>query len=190
MFSSKPKTRHLEGVVTGRKDLFELDKVITLITPNEGRVKLLAKGVRSPKSRRLGHLELGNKVKTLVIKGKSFDLIAEVEVIENCLAVRKNDLFLAGTIFLCELVNQLLPENDPNDPVYQRFLEVLESVKKGKLNQLVVFEFYLLKTLGYGISEEEDRLFEQKNWRQLHLALKKRIEYLIEKPLKSLAIFN
>ncbi|MBU2592550.1 DNA repair protein RecO [Patescibacteria group bacterium] len=184
------KIRKLEGVVIGRKDFFEHDKIITIVTATEGKLRLLAKGVRNLSSHRLGKFELGSRVKILLVKGKNLDLVTEVEVLDSCLTIRKNQTLLGGLIFLCELINELLPENDRNDLVYDQILAVLESLKKGCLNEIVIFESELLNSIGFGVTQEEKKLIDLKDWPGLHLKLKNRIETIIERPLKSLTIFN
>jgi len=184
------KTRKLEGIVIGRRDFSEHDKIITLVTSEEGKLRLIAKGVRKINSRRLGKLELGSRVKVLSAKGRSFDLITEVEVIDSCLELRKNQTLLNSLIFLCELTNELLPENDRNDSVYHQLLAVLEAVKKGRLREIVMFESNLLDSIGFGTTGEEQDLINLKDWQGLHSKLKARIEAIIERPLKSLSVFS
>ena len=47
-----------EGIVLGRIDYGEADRIITLITPSHGKLRLMAKGVRKVKSKLAGGIEL------------------------------------------------------------------------------------------------------------------------------------
>jgi len=181
--------RRIEGVVVGRKDFGEADKIIVVFTGKEGKIRVLAKGVRKINSRRLGALELGSQIKALVHRGKSFDIITEVEVIDN-LSVRGDSVRLGGIIFLCELINALLPEGERNPEIYQEFLKIRNLVRNGKIEEIVLFEAKLLQALGYGLDPKTKELLREDNLKQAHIELKKKTESIIEQPLKSLAIFK
>ncbi len=172
----------------GRKDFGEADKIIVFLTEREGKLKALAKGVRKINSRRLSSLELGNQVKLLVYKGKAFDIITEVAVIDY-FGLKTSSTQLGGIFFLCELVNRLLPEGESNRQIYQQFLEVRKAIKSGKIEKIVFFEAELLKLLGYGLEPRIKEWLEKRKLREAHQALKTRIETIIERPIKSLAIF-
>jgi len=186
----RPKSRRVEAIVVGRKDLFEADKIITLFTPNEGKIKVIAKGVAKPASRRLGKLELGGKIKALVVAGRSFDIITEVEVLDDLASIRQDMNKLGGLLFLCELINNLLPEQEENQKVWDKTIIAIDNIKNGRISQLVNFEAQLLDLLGFGITKEEENLMNKKDWKNLHLKLNSRLQAIAEKPFKSLAIFK
>ncbi len=71
----------LEGIILARRDYGEADRVIVVLTA-EGCVDLLAKGVRKPRSRKAGHLELFNRTRLLVSRvASSWDIISQAEVV-------------------------------------------------------------------------------------------------------------
>lgn len=47
-----------KGVVLARTDYQEADRILTVLTPNNGKLRLIAKGVRKPKSKLAGGIEL------------------------------------------------------------------------------------------------------------------------------------
>jgi DNA repair protein RecO (recombination protein O) len=46
------------GIVLTRTDFQEADRIVTMLTPDQGKVRLIAKGVRRPKSKLAGGIEL------------------------------------------------------------------------------------------------------------------------------------
>ncbi len=46
------------GIVLTRTDFGEADRIITMLTPNYGKLRLMARGVRKPKSKLAGGIEL------------------------------------------------------------------------------------------------------------------------------------
>jgi DNA repair protein RecO (recombination protein O) len=80
--SSRGKLYRLEGVVLNRRDHGEADRVVRLLTV-EGSVDLLAKGIRKPRSRKAGHLELFAKTQVLVSRVTgSWDIVSQAEAVQ------------------------------------------------------------------------------------------------------------
>src|SRR3972149_5950184 len=69
-----------EAVVLSRRNFGEADRIITLFTRDHGKVTVLAKGVRRPRSKKAGHLEIGSWCKVFIARGKNLDLLTEVEL--------------------------------------------------------------------------------------------------------------
>jgi DNA repair protein RecO (recombination protein O) len=59
------------GIVLGRTDYGEADRILTLLTPDHGKLRLMAKGVRRIKSKLAGGIELFSVSDVTFIKGKS-----------------------------------------------------------------------------------------------------------------------
>ena len=57
-----PRTYKTEGVVIRQIPLGEADRILTLYTPDMGKIRAVAKGVRRTKSKLGGHLELLTRV--------------------------------------------------------------------------------------------------------------------------------
>ena len=78
---AKHRLYRVEGIVLGRRDYGEADRVVIVLT-REGRLDLLAKGVRKPRSRKSGHLELFSRTELLISRVKNFwDIISQAEVV-------------------------------------------------------------------------------------------------------------
>ncbi len=58
------------GIVLSRTNFREADRIIKLITPDSGKISLIAKGVRKPKSKMAGGIELFSVSILTYIKGK------------------------------------------------------------------------------------------------------------------------
>lgn len=60
-----------EGIVLARTNFAEADRIITVLTPGQGKLRLIAKGVRRPKSKLAGGIELFSINNLTYIQGKS-----------------------------------------------------------------------------------------------------------------------
>ena len=47
-----------DAIILRRSDFGEADRLLTVFTPERGKLRLLAKGVRKTTSRKAGHVEL------------------------------------------------------------------------------------------------------------------------------------
>ena len=59
-----------EGIILKRVDFKEADRIITFITPDKGKIGAIAKGVRKPKSKLAGGIELLTISDLGLIRGK------------------------------------------------------------------------------------------------------------------------
>lgn len=60
-----------QGIVLSRTNFGEADRIITMLTPDQGKVRLIAKGVRKIKSKLAGGVELFSVSQITFIPGKS-----------------------------------------------------------------------------------------------------------------------
>lgn len=58
------------GIVLSRTDFGEADRIVTILTPDQGKLRLMAKGVRKIKSRLAGGIELFSISEISFIKGR------------------------------------------------------------------------------------------------------------------------
>lgn len=71
------KTR---GIVIGRHNFGEADRIIVFLTPDRGVVRAVSKGVRKIKSRLAGHLELFCESELMFAEGKNLDIITSARL--------------------------------------------------------------------------------------------------------------
>lgn len=58
------------GIVLSRTDYGEADRILTLLTPDHGKLRLMARGVRKAKSRLAGGIELFSTTELTYMKGR------------------------------------------------------------------------------------------------------------------------
>jgi len=63
--------RITSGVILARTDYGEADRIVTMLTPDSGKLRLIAKGVRKVKSRLAGGVELFSESRITYIRGRS-----------------------------------------------------------------------------------------------------------------------
>jgi DNA repair protein RecO (recombination protein O) len=117
-----------DGVVLRTQKLGEADRIITLLTRQNGRVRAVAKGVRRTKSRFGGRLEPFTHVDVLIHPGRSLDLITQAEVIRAYGKPLATDYprYTAGTAML-ETAERLTPVE--SEPAIRQFLLLIGGLR-------------------------------------------------------------
>ncbi len=138
-----------EGLILKRSNFGEADRVLTVLTDRLGKISVIARGVRKITSRRAGNIELLNRVKLHLFKGKNYTL-TEAESLET-FPVLKDNLILSTTAFhILELVDRLTRENQTNPKAYDLTIAILQILEKNPRQIFIrAFEVKLLSLLGF-----------------------------------------
>ena len=148
---ARPRTYKTEAVVLKQTPFGEADRLLTLYTPDLGKLRALAKGVRRPKSRFSGHLELLNHVSVSLAQGRNLDVMTEAHVIKSFRGVREDLQRLSRAIYMAELVDGFSVEQASNYPLYRILLNALDWLEGPGQSDLLLrhFEMHLLGHSGY-----------------------------------------
>jgi DNA repair protein RecO (recombination protein O) len=148
---SEPREYQVEALIIRKTKLGEADRILSLYTPEMGKIEAVAKGVRRPKSKLAGHLELLTHSRINLARGRSLDTVTGSATLEGFLAL-KNDLWLTSCgLYAAELVNQFAPERVSDPELFHLLLETLGRLSGAVSTELVLryFELGLLTRTGY-----------------------------------------
>ena len=132
-------------------DWGEADRLLTLYTREEGKLRAIAKGARKPLSRKAGHLEPLTRVSLLLARGRSFFIVTQAETVDAHLPLTE-DLELVGYgSYVLELLDSFTHDEDENRSLYRLLTATLSRLVNGAEPQLVLryYELRLLDALGY-----------------------------------------
>lgn len=137
-----------ETIILKRRNQGESDRVLTLFTREYGLLSVIAKGSRKPKSKFSGHIELFTLSDALLVSGKTFQILNEMNTKDGI----KKDLNLDEINSLhemAEIIIKVLPEETPNLRAFETFSFVINSL--GQIDHKLLkayFEAQLLNSLG------------------------------------------
>lgn len=122
--------RHDQGIVLRSFPFGEADRVVVLLSPNHGKIRAVAKGVRKTKSRFGGRLEPFTHVDLVLYEGRNLDTITQVEVIDAFPKLRTDlpSVMAAGS--MVEVIDAVTQEGEYSVRAFlllQRTLRVLEG---------------------------------------------------------------
>ena len=141
------------ALILHRRAWRDTSVLVEAFAREHGRIGLLAKGARRPKSRWQGVLE------PLTGLALSWTGRGELHTLTDVDAPRRYRLSghaLMGGFYACELIMRLLARDDPHPPLYDSLIALLDGLDAGApaIVALRFFERDLLDVLGYGISLE------------------------------------
>jgi DNA repair protein RecO (recombination protein O) len=147
----KPRNYQTEAIVIKKTKLGEADRILTLYTPHLGKIQAVAKGVRRPRSKMSGHLELLTHSLISLARGKNIDTVTGTQTINSFLPLKSDLRLISYALYVTELVNQFTADNAEDYPLFQLLLETMQRLCQGGDNELVLryFELHLLDEVGY-----------------------------------------
>lgn len=155
-----PRLYVTDAIVLTRFDYGEADRIMTLFTPELGKIKAIAKGVRRTKSRLGGSLEPLAELRVALARGRTFDVVTQVQVTHAWLRLRDSLESTATAWYLAELADRSMEERHEAQGLYallRRAYELLDAgMNAGRVARW--YEMHLADELG--VRPEVDRCVE------------------------------
>ncbi|MFQ5611790.1 MAG: DNA repair protein RecO [Anaerolineae bacterium] len=150
---AKERLYRTEGLVLRRTDFGEADRLLTVFTPDLGKLRLIAKGARKTKSRKAGHIELFTHTALLVAKGRNLDIISQAESLESFRPLREDLGRISYAYYVVELLDRFIEEGDENFPLFELALRTVARLSDEAAENLFLalryFELHLLGLTGF-----------------------------------------
>ena len=148
---SKPRTYQTEAIIIKKIKLGEADRILTLYTPYLGKIRAVARGVRRPRSKLAGHLELLTHSLVSLASGRNLDTITGSQTISSFLPLKSVLELTSYALYTTELVDQFTADHIENQPLFQSLLETMGHLCQFGANEQILrhFELHLLNEVGY-----------------------------------------
>ena len=148
---TRPRSYQTEAIVIKKTKLGEADRILTLLTPGRGKLQAVAKGVRRPRSKLSGHLELLSHSQVSLARGRNLDTITGSQTLDAFLPLRESLERTAYGLYLAELVNQFTPEEAGAEALFRLLLDTLQELCQADISELLLrrFELRVLEIAGY-----------------------------------------
>lgn len=147
------KSFHAEGIVIGKRNFFEADRVVEIFTMEKGKMRAVVKGARKSKSKLAGSTELFTHGEFTFAKGKNLDIITAVTPLDY-FQKATNDLKKISWLFLMsETLEKLLPREVPNEEIFEETLGAFRFINRNEKPDIAYEYLYkVVVLLGYGLS--------------------------------------
>lgn len=163
---------HTEGLVVKESIVGENDRLVTLLTRDEGVLRAFARRAKQSRSRQLSSTQLLSYSRFSIYHGRDKYIIDDAQPLAVFFDLRKDLERLSLAQYFCELACALAPEQAPAGDFLRLILNALHFLSKGlRPNTLLksVVEMRLLSLAGYmpnlvactgcGCYEADDMLF-------------------------------
>jgi DNA repair protein RecO (recombination protein O) len=155
-----PRLYKTSAIVLTRFDLGEADRVLTILTPHDGKLRVVAKGVRRPTSRIGGTLEPFAELHLVLARGRTFDVVTQASVGEAWLRLRDGLESVATAWYLGELAERSTEEHAPAAGIYAVLRRGLQLLDDGMAPRRVARWFELALADALGVRPEVERCVE------------------------------
>lgn len=119
---NQPRSFRAEAVVLRHSDWGEADRLLTLFTREQGKLRVLVKGARRVLSRKAGHLEPFTRVSVQLARGRDLPIVTQVETLDAYLPLREDLVKVGLAAYVLELIDRFTYDEEGNNPVIFRVL--------------------------------------------------------------------
>jgi DNA repair protein RecO (recombination protein O) len=139
----------VEALVLKHADWGEADRILTLFTRQQGKIRALGKSVRKIRSRRAGHLEPFTHVTLQLAKSRDLPIITQAETINAFMPLRENLDMIGHASYILELLDKFTYEEGENLSLFNLLVSTFERLANPELDPLLVLRYYEVRLLDY-----------------------------------------
>ncbi len=139
----------VEALVLKHADWGEADRVLTLYTRQQGKIRALGKSVRKIRSRRAGHLEPFTHVTLQLAKSHDMPIITQAETINPFSTLRESLAAIGHASYVVELLDKFTYEEGENLSLFNLLLKTFERLTTPDLDPQLVLRYYEIRLLDY-----------------------------------------
>lgn len=135
------------GIILSRKDFQEADRLLTILTPDHGKVKTIGKGVRKPNSKLAGGIELFSVSNITYLPGRGdFSTLVSTRLITHYGNIVKD---ISRTMLGYDLLKRLnrLTEDAAGEEYYNLLVATFEGLDDLELSCEVVELWFTMQLL-------------------------------------------
>jgi len=128
-----PNIQKTRGIVLHTYPFKESSLFCSIFSENFGKLNLLAKGVRRPKSKLCGTLEPFNHSEIIFYKRefKEAYTLSDAFIIDDFKSIRSSPLKVAAGEAICEFIDKIQVIEEPNHQIYTLTLSFLQRLSSG-----------------------------------------------------------
>ncbi|SDN43294.1 DNA repair protein RecO [Alkalicoccus daliensis] len=140
----------VEGIVLRTTDYGETHKIITVYTEELGKVALMARGAKKPKSRFAAACQPYVQAVFVFNQSRGMGSLSSADIVNSFRYIRSDLMKTAYASYAVELLDKLTEDREPNPPLYDLLSDIfLRMNDEGEEEILIrIFETKMLYTTG------------------------------------------
>ncbi len=117
-----------QAVVLRRFDFGEAGKQFVVYTPRQGKLSVLAQGVKRATSKLAGHLEPLSLCFIVAARGRNLDTVTQADTVESFVRARTDSDRVFYALFVVELLDKLTLEHEENPALWDLLVSTLRRI--------------------------------------------------------------
>ena len=146
------KNLKVNGIIIGENNSGDFDKMLTMLTPNLGKISCTARGARRTKSQLLSATQVFTFGEYMLFKGGDTYTINSCEIIEMFYNIRTDLDKLVYASHITKIINDITTENQNSFHILKLYLNTLYVISETDKNLdflTSVFKIRLMKLIGF-----------------------------------------
>jgi DNA repair protein RecO (recombination protein O) len=107
-----------QGIVLRYHKLGEADRILTILTQGEGKIRAVVKGVRKTRSKFGARLDPYTHVDLLLYRGRELDIVSSADIITSFATIRSDYAKFTAAQVISEAVEKLAEERERNNRLF------------------------------------------------------------------------
>jgi len=167
---------HTQAIIFKSVDYQESSKIVTMFTREHGKIAVIIKGVKKPKSKFSGLIEIGNFLDVVYYykASRSVQILSEASYAEKLMNLRTDFEKMATMTSAMELISQLLHENEVNEPLFDFTQKMLIWLNSTDIHPSMMFPYMqirLANLMGLGLQLDSKTQDIQTNYLNIESGL-------------------
>ncbi|MDZ7659122.1 DNA repair protein RecO [Fodinibius sp.] len=167
---------HTEAIIFKSVDFQESSKIVTAFTLEHGKIALMVRGVKKPKSKFSGLIEIGNILDVVYYykSSRSVQILSEASYSVKNKNLRSDFEKMATMTSAIELISQLLHDDEINEPLFiftKKMLSWLNSAEVHPPKLFPYIQIRLAELTGIGLQLDTNNGDQKTNYLNLESGL-------------------
>ncbi|PRA05531.1 MULTISPECIES: DNA repair protein RecO [unclassified Paenibacillus] len=147
----------VEGIVIRSMDYGEGNKIITLCTESGGKVGVLVRGAKKPKSRHAALVQPFTYGQYVYFRNTGLGTLNAGEIVESYHELREDLVKASYASYACELLDRVLQDEETGTFWFKQLKACLQALKEEKDPVVItsLYEMKILQASGYGPQLDE-----------------------------------
>jgi DNA repair protein RecO (recombination protein O) len=145
----QPRSFRAEAIVLRHANWGEADRILTLYTREQGKVRVIAKGARKIRSRKAGHLEPFTHITVQLAHSRDLPIVTQVETLEAYLPLRETLVLTGYASYVMELLDRFTYDQEGGHPSLFRLLADTLSRLCKETDPWLPVRYYEMRLLDY-----------------------------------------
>lgn len=146
-----------EGIILKSIDYGESNEILRVFSRDFGKIGLMARGSKKPKSPLRGVSQVLTEGIFLFRRGKGLGTLYQGELLQSYRTIKSDILKMAYAAYMLELIDRLTEENERNPYLYDMLKQSLSHMNDGVDPQVLTFIFEVKMLRFAGIDPILDR---------------------------------